>query len=208
MGGQSLYYGMNALSHNVIMADRKRLKAPKGLYCKGTVIHRKTQAGRPFAAQTDGQPWERNSKKNGTTSREYQYRRNNLSSPMTCSNAGKFFQKLFEKGSDLPPVFLLLVRGCNPILPIPDYATAMRGRRLTSVFYTISTHNSITKGANTMKTAKNSAAMTRDSAEPSKFLKRIGSTTYVVSVHFSRTTTETIEDKIFKLIESEVKKTA
>lgn len=23
MGGQALYYGMNALSHNVIMADRK-----------------------------------------------------------------------------------------------------------------------------------------------------------------------------------------
>jgi len=32
MGGQSLYYGMNALSRNVIMADRKRLKAPNGLY--------------------------------------------------------------------------------------------------------------------------------------------------------------------------------
>ena len=32
MDGQSLYYGMNALSHNVIMADRKRLKAPNGLY--------------------------------------------------------------------------------------------------------------------------------------------------------------------------------
>ena len=32
MGGQSLYYGMNALSHNVIMADRKLLKAPNGLY--------------------------------------------------------------------------------------------------------------------------------------------------------------------------------
>ena len=32
MDGQSLYYGMNALSHNVIMADRKKLKAPNGLY--------------------------------------------------------------------------------------------------------------------------------------------------------------------------------
>jgi len=32
MDGPSLYYGMNALSHNVIMADRKKLKAPKGLY--------------------------------------------------------------------------------------------------------------------------------------------------------------------------------
>jgi len=32
MGGQALYYGMNALSQNVIMADRKKLKAPNGLY--------------------------------------------------------------------------------------------------------------------------------------------------------------------------------
>jgi type IV secretory pathway VirB4 component len=32
MGGASLYYGMNALSHNVIMADRKKLKAPNGLF--------------------------------------------------------------------------------------------------------------------------------------------------------------------------------
>ena len=32
MGGQALYYGTNALSHNVIMADRKKLKAPNGLY--------------------------------------------------------------------------------------------------------------------------------------------------------------------------------
>ena len=27
MAGPSLYYGMNALSHNVIMADRKKLKS-------------------------------------------------------------------------------------------------------------------------------------------------------------------------------------
>jgi len=32
MGGQALYYGMNALSQNVIMADRKKLKASNGLY--------------------------------------------------------------------------------------------------------------------------------------------------------------------------------
>lgn len=32
MGGQSLYYGMNALSHNIIMADRKKLINPNGLY--------------------------------------------------------------------------------------------------------------------------------------------------------------------------------
>lgn len=32
MGGQALYYGMNALSHNVIMANRKKLKNPNGLF--------------------------------------------------------------------------------------------------------------------------------------------------------------------------------
>ena len=32
MGGESLYYGMNALSHNVIMANRKKLKNPNGLF--------------------------------------------------------------------------------------------------------------------------------------------------------------------------------
>ncbi|MBP6231039.1 MAG: hypothetical protein KA397_05230, partial [Paludibacteraceae bacterium] len=32
----SLYYGLNALSHNLIMADRKLLKNPKGLYYKRT----------------------------------------------------------------------------------------------------------------------------------------------------------------------------
>lgn len=34
--GEALYYGVNALSNNLIMCDRKRLKNPKGLYCKGT----------------------------------------------------------------------------------------------------------------------------------------------------------------------------
>ena len=48
MGGQSLYYGMNALSHNVIMADRKKLKAPKGLYCQGRLRNRKSQAVKPL----------------------------------------------------------------------------------------------------------------------------------------------------------------
>ena len=32
MAGQALYYGMNALSHNVIMADRKKLKSANGMY--------------------------------------------------------------------------------------------------------------------------------------------------------------------------------
>ena len=31
MDGQALYYGMNALSNNVIMADRKKLKSANGI---------------------------------------------------------------------------------------------------------------------------------------------------------------------------------
>lgn len=54
MDGQALYYGMNALSNNVIMADRKRLKNPKGVYRKGTGTPRKQQAVRPQAAQGRG----------------------------------------------------------------------------------------------------------------------------------------------------------
>ncbi len=35
-GNESLYYGLNALSNNLIMVDRKLLKNPKGLYYKRT----------------------------------------------------------------------------------------------------------------------------------------------------------------------------
>ena len=45
-------------------------------------------------------------------------------------------------------------------------------------------------------------------AEPVKFLKRIGSTTFVVAVHFSRTSKETVQDKVLRLIESEVRESA
>lgn len=59
-----------------------------------------------------------------------------------------------------------------------------------------------------MQTAFDSAVTPRKSAPPPKFTKRIGSTTYVVSVHFSKASTETIEDKILRLLEREGKKTA
>ena len=58
-------------------------------------------------------------------------------------------------------------------------------------------------------TIKKDAAMTlRTASEPVKLQKRIGSTTYVVSVHFSDKSKETLEDKILRLIESEVRKSA
>ena len=47
-----------------------------------------------------------------------------------------------------------------------------------------------------------------DTVEPSEFNRKIGSTTYVVAVYSSRTSTETFEDKILRLIESEVRESA
>ena len=44
--------------------------------------------------------------------------------------------------------------------------------------------------------------------EPLKLRKRIGSVIYEVSVHFSNTSKETMEDKILRLIEREVSKSA
>ena len=47
MGGQALYYGLNALSNNLIMADRKKLKNPNGLLL-GT-----PGSGKSFAAKRE-----------------------------------------------------------------------------------------------------------------------------------------------------------
>ena len=47
MDGPSLYYGMNALSHNVIMADRKKLKSANGMYLGST------GSGKSFAAKRE-----------------------------------------------------------------------------------------------------------------------------------------------------------
>ena len=59
-------------------------------------------------------------------------------------------------------------------------------------------------------TAVKSAATTlgKAHAEPVMLRKRIGSTTYEVSIHFSKTATETMQDKVLRLIESVVQKSA
>jgi len=56
----------------------------------------------------------------------------------------------------------------------------------------------------TTTTAVTSAAKTPIKAEPVMLQKRIGSTVYSVSVRFSDKETETLEDKILRLIEREV----
>ena len=66
----------------------------------------------------------------------------------------------------------------------------------------------ISVGAKTMQTVLSDENTTRRGAETADFKKRIGSTTYVVSIHFSKTSRETIEDKIMRLIESEARKSA
>jgi hypothetical protein len=53
--GEALYYGLNALSNNLIMANRKSLKNPKGLCSTGRIwTSENLQAERAFSAY--GQP--------------------------------------------------------------------------------------------------------------------------------------------------------
>ena len=188
--GEALYYGLNALSNNLIMANRKNLKNPKGLYHKGTGTPRKTQATAPFAAQMGRQPQERSGNKSDPRMPYWIVEKNK--------------KKDFENSSVLPPVFLLLVRGSNLILPISDYPPKNQERSFT-VFYINHSHNSTWKGANPMKSDNKSKA---NNNEGGRFSRRIGSTTYLVSVHFSKTSKETFEDKMMRFVESEVQKTA
>jgi hypothetical protein len=57
-----------------------------------------------------------------------------------------------------------------------------------------------------MKQSNNTTAATQGNApaKPQTYRKRIGSTVYVVSVHFSNTSRETAEDKLLRLIKREV----
>ena len=57
----------------------------------------------------------------------------------------------------------------------------------------------------TTTTAVTSAAKTPIEAEPVKLQKRIGSTLYEVSIRFSATSKETMQDKLLRLIEREVR---
>jgi len=120
MDGEAVYYGLNALSHNVIMANRKKLKNPNGLYHKGTGTPRKTQARAPFAAQTDRERRKRAEMKS--------------------------IQRVFGSSSDLHPVFLLFVRGRFRTAQVPD-CPVRKQERSFATFYTNRLQNSMRKGA-------------------------------------------------------------
>lgn len=60
-------------------------------------------------------------------------------------------------------------------------------------------------------TADKGAARTQGNsahAEPVKLRKRIGSTTFLVNVHFSNSNKESAEDKVLRLIKQEVRSSA
>ena len=61
-------------------------------------------------------------------------------------------------------------------------------------------NNIIKEGADGVNT-KNQKEITPQ--EPYRFTKRLGSTTYRVGVHFSKTSKETMNDKIIRLIKNE-----
>ena len=55
-----------------------------------------------------------------------------------------------------------------------------------------------------MQSVNSAAKKPHRQAEPQILLKRIGSADYKVAVHFSKTSKETVGDKIVRLIKSEV----
>ena len=80
----------------------KKYKLAAGLIsCKWhCILMPNNRAKQPFAAQVDACQREKTG-----------YERNKLPTLMTLKSSGYFFQNLFEKGSVLPPQFLLLVEG-------------------------------------------------------------------------------------------------
>ena len=184
-------------------------KIKKGLYCKGRSKDRNLQAVLFVAAQQmDGHPQEKGSGTERGAKRERQPPQEHFTHAYDVNECWAKMQNLFEKGSVLPPHFLLLVEGHCRRLDKSDYALKKQERSITAILYPISTNNSISKGAKTMQTVTGNGNKTRRRAETADFKKRIGSTVYTVSVHFSRTSRETVEDKILRQIESEGKKTA
>jgi len=59
-----------------------------------------------------------------------------------------------------------------------------------------------------VKTASAAKTSRQTESEPSMLRKRVGSTDFIINVRFSQSAKETIEDKILRLIKSEVRHSA
>ena len=70
------------------------------------------------------------------------------------------------------------------------------------------TTTAVKSAATTLSNAQAEPVMVAKSQNTTHFEKRIGSTTYEVSIRFSKTETETMQDKVLRLIEREVDKSA
>jgi hypothetical protein len=57
------------------------------------------------------------------------------------------------------------------------------------------TTNAAVNAASAAETARSNAER-----EPMKFARRIGSTTYMVNAYFSQTATETMQDKVLRIV--------
>lgn len=53
---------------------------------------------------------------------------------------------------------------------------------------------------------KNNATQTTDQTAP-VLVRRIGKTTYMVGIHFSQTSRETMDDKVLRLMKNDIRKT-
>jgi len=60
----------------------------------------------------------------------------------------------------------------------------------------------IKKGADFMQTQK--AEREKSNAQSSRFCQRIGSTVYTVNIHFKEGSKETLEDKMFRMMKSDL----
>lgn len=58
-----------------------------------------------------------------------------------------------------------------------------------------------------MEKTKNTAPTTTEQTTP-VIVRKIGKTTYTVGIHFSRTSKETMDDKVLRLIRNDIRNTA
>ena len=94
-------------------------------------------------------------------------------------------------------------RPCAVQMDISHYNYIERGLICTTIFK----KTKYTKGANTMQKTP-TCKVTNQEGAPPRFTQRIGSTVYEASIHFSETSKETVEDKILRMLKSEVYKSA